>query len=170
MGRRGELRSVQDGLVPVGPLVLVRLADEQEVQAVVLRRRREPSGWSYLVALTLYARTELADGRVVFEPDTVEFWAPGDACTRLEGQSYTQVPTDTHAAARVGTGRALAAPWRVEEGLDGRQLVHRPDCAAPDRARHVVWSASDADVRAAVRKGAAPCYVCRPDRAQHATP
>ena len=152
---RGELSDPAAG----GPLVDLTLPDGQEVRAVVHQRRREQDGnWWYEVAISLYSRTELADGRVVAEPTAVRCWAPATVCTPIEGQHYADVPT---ASAEV------APAWLIEDrAAEDLVVVHRGDCAVRSG---VTRAATTEAVRQAARAGAVPCPTCRPDRALPAT-
>ncbi|ONK09414.1 hypothetical protein STBA_01140 [Streptomyces sp. MP131-18] len=87
MGGGGALR-------PDGPVVWLTLPDGQVVSAVVRARRREPGGWWYAVEVPLWARVELADGRVVAGVDPAVCWAPATACEPVEGEDYSAVPTE----------------------------------------------------------------------------
>ncbi|MEU1621508.1 DUF6233 domain-containing protein [Streptomyces sp. NPDC005722] len=144
----------------VGPWVTVRLPDGQDLRAMVLQRRLEHDGsWWYEVVITLLERGDV-HGVMKAVPAPVSFWAPSAACTPLEGEDYSLVPT---------TRAGHAARWLVERRVQvpGPEvpllLVHRGDCGSLRGGREEVdpqraWQALQ-------RPDAAQCAVCRPERA-----
>lgn len=143
-----------------GPLLIVALPDGQRLYAVVLLRRQEGDGsWWYRVRTHVWSVRDVR-GRRVGEPEPVEFDAPADACTPLEGQPYDTVPTEYAAGPR--------APWRIEQrrmppGEQGLAvLVHRGDCASIRDASHAATTEQAREMLARPDGGA--CPVCRPDR------
>lgn len=127
---------------------------------MVMERRQEHDGaWWYRVAATLIEKSDV-HGVMKPVPSPVEFWAPAEACTPVEGEDYTQVRT---------TRAGHVAQWIVERriqvpGQEGPLLVvHRGDCgsirggredATAEQAWHVLQ-----------RPDAGQCPVCRPERA-----
>jgi len=128
-----------------GPLVRVRLHDEQELYAVVKGRQREADGaWWYRLQIHLPTATSVR-GRLVEEPAPVDFLAPASRCEPIEGQPYDQVPTVRH---------GVTPPWKVEEpvyftgDVGPARIVHRGDCRA---VRDVARSATTEQARAQPR-------------------
>ncbi|WP_405734749.1 DUF6233 domain-containing protein [Streptomyces sp. NBC_01537] len=140
-----------------GPLVRLELPDHQHVCAVVRKRRQEPDGsWFYWVELPLCAVAE-ACGRFTAQPSPSVFAAPAAACTPIEGQDYSGVPTE-----RLGRTPAWQIEQHLEAGAPVPWVVHRGDCHA-GRGSH--RAADDRQALAVLAQGdAMACPVCRPDR------
>jgi hypothetical protein len=99
-------------------------------------------------------------GRLLTLPAAVDFRAPATLCEPIDGQAYDQVPTER---------RGVIPAWRVEEPVyfgttvGPARIVHRGDCRA---VRDISRPAITGQARAVLeRPDAAPCPVCRPDRA-----
>jgi len=140
-----------------GPLVSIEPPDHQVVRAVVRGRRQETDGarW-YRLELPVFALAEVR-GRFTAEPSPVVFTAPADACTRIEGQDYSDVPTER-------PGRTPA--WYIEQCLEAdapaRWVVHRGDCHAGRGRRRPI---GDRQALTALHQDdTIACTVCRPDR------
>ena len=88
-----------------GPLVRVRLHDDQQLFAVVKARRREADGpWWYQLQIHLPMATDTR-GHLRDEPAPVDFLAPASRCEPIEGQAYDTVPTERH---------GVTPDWRIE--------------------------------------------------------
>lgn len=145
-----------------GPLTKVTLPDGQRLYAVVVSRRCEHDGsWWYTLRIYLPSLTATRM-EMVMEPAPVTFRAPSGMCEPVEGQSYGAVPTTRHG--RPDGRWRIELPWdRGDTGPDGpTRIVHRGDCRMVGAAAQPVNSL---EAQIALHRDAAPCTVCRPDRA-----
>jgi len=140
----------------VGPRVRVTLPDGQTVDAILhLRVQEEDRTWWCVVELPLYDKVELAR-KYSAQPAPVIFDAPTTACAPIDGEDYSEVPTE----------RRWEPPmWSIEQrGItleEGpRLVVHRVGCRAGGRRRtRVYW----AQARTALEQdGAEACGACHP--------
>lgn len=152
----------RDPYAQAGPWAVVLLPDGQRLRAVVTGRTRLPDGWWYELEAILWERVELPGGLHRAEPRPVALSAPADLVEPLEGEDYSRVPT---------VDETVAHPWRLVDiehpsRTGPKRILHRGDCAQAIGGRRLTGAEA---LDAARDPDAAPCEICRPDRALHRT-